>query len=72
LAAMMPFERGIARLDHAGGHRHERGQRTVHLVVAGFGLTRTLASPPSIVMAFAKVTDGRPNNSASCSGKVPV
>ena len=33
-----PLERGIARLDDAGGHAHDRGQRALDLVVARFGL----------------------------------
>ena len=33
-----PLERGVAGLDHAGGHRHDGGQRALDLVVAGLGL----------------------------------
>ena len=33
-----PLERGVAGLDHTGGHAHDRGQRRLDLVVAGLGL----------------------------------
>ena len=33
-----PLERRVARLDDTGGDTHDRGQRSLDLVVAGFGL----------------------------------
>ena len=33
-----PLERRVAGLDHAGGHRDDRGQRALDVVVAGLGL----------------------------------
>src|SRR5207248_10468568 len=33
-----PLEARVPGLDHTGGHRHDARQRTLDLVVAGFGL----------------------------------
>ena len=67
-----PLERRVAGLDHAGGHRDHGRQRALHLVVAGLGLALDLHGGAVDRDALAKVTDGRPSSSATCTGRVPV